>query len=149
MPAPEASKSVIRYIACIILFACVLHTGWAWLNEPGSPELDKVVLKYSLENGGFIYGVRDNRGGATVGFSYRFYVYKALADDEEIKQALVEAHPFLVTKDPEVSIVGQNKKISVSVKDQVYSFSSKTLFKHSDGSGFTPIDVDLVVQTPE
>ncbi|MCI8208040.1 hypothetical protein AUC61_00705 [Pseudomonas sp. S25] len=149
MLAPEASRLMIRCIAYMTLAACLLHTGWTWLNQPGNPELDQVVLKYSLANGGFIYGVRDNRGGATVGFSYRFYAHNALVDDEDIKRVLIEEHPFLVTKDPNVSIVGQDKKILVSVKGQVYSFSSRTFFKNSDGSGVTPIDVDLVVQTPE
>lgn len=149
MLVPKVSKSMIRLAAYIVITIWLAHTIWTWLNQPGKPALDEVVLKYPLENGGAIYGVRDNRGGATTSMSYRFYAYKTLSGDENIKQTLVEEHPFLVTKNSEISIVGHDEKISVLVKGQVFSFSSKTLFKTADGLGFIPINVDLIVQTSE
>lgn len=149
MPVPKVSKSMIRIAAYIALVICLSHTGWNWLNQPGRPAFDEVVLDYPLGNGGAIYGVRDNRGGATTGMSYRFYAYRTLSNDEDIKQILLEEHPFLVSNDSEISILGGDRKVSISMKGQVFSFSSRTLFKTADGSDFIPVNVDLTVQTPE
>jgi hypothetical protein len=149
MLEPKVSKSAIRFAAYTALATCLIHSAWTWLNQPGKPALDEVVLKYSLENGGVIYGVRDNRGGATTGMNYRFYAYRALSNDDDVRRILAEEHPFMITKTPEIGISGHDEKISVLVRDQVFSFSSRTLFKNADGLGFTPVNVDLIVQTPE
>lgn len=59
-----------------------------------NPVLTDVVLKLPLGENGFIYGVKDDRGGATVPFSYRYYVYRELTSNEQIASELKTAGPF-------------------------------------------------------
>ena len=107
--------------------------------SPGTPELDEVVLRYSLSNGNSIYGVRNSQGGATVGFSYRYYVHKNLGNDHEILTSLVSAHPFLKTKEPDVQVTQVDGVLHLIVRGEVYEYRSYPL----DALGAVSIDMRL------
>ncbi|MDB5983481.1 MAG: fumarylacetoacetate hydrolase [Pseudomonas sp.] len=66
-----------RLFIYVLLASSLLLNGWTWFNSPNSPQLDKIVLRYPVENLGVVYGVSTNGGGATVGFSYRYYLSKS------------------------------------------------------------------------
>ncbi|WLH68173.1 hypothetical protein PSH59_24265 [Pseudomonas sp. FP2309] len=101
--------------------------------------MDEVVLKHALGNGSSIYGARDGQGGATVGFSYRYYVHKDLGSDQEILTALVSAHPFLKTKEPDVQVTQADGTIRLIVRGEVYEYRSYPL----EGLGAVSIDMRL------
>ncbi|MGY2402046.1 hypothetical protein [Pseudomonas sp. SDO5271_S396] len=122
-----------------LLVACLVYIGGSWIMSPGTPDLDEVVLKYSLGNGSSIYGARDGQGDATVGFSYRYYVHKDLGSDQEILTALVSAHPFLKTKEPDVQVSQVDGVIHLIVRSEVYEYRSYPL----EGLGAVSIDMRL------
>lgn len=105
----------------------------------GTADLDEVVLKHSLGDGRAIYGVRDGQGGATVGFSYRYYVHEALNTDQAILAALVSAHPFLKTREPSVEVTQRNGVLHLSVGGRVYEYRSYAL----EGLGAVTLDMVL------
>jgi hypothetical protein len=88
-------------------------------------------------------GIKDDRGGATVPFSYRYYVYRELPSDEQIASELKTAGPFLVTRDPAIKVDIQGSVINVSTNQEVYEYHSSTLFRHTDNTHYTPVTINL------
>lgn len=144
MPGSGATrKSVYSVVTTILLALCLVYIGGEWLLSPGRPQLTEVVLRVPLGDDGAIYGVKDDRGGATVPFSYRYYVYRTLEADSEILAALRDASPFLVTRDASVKVDVQGRTIKVSVVGDVSDYHSSTLYRHANGSDYTAVSVFL------
>lgn len=144
MPASGITKkTVYTIVTSCLLTLCLGYIGWTWLMTPSAPVLTDVVLKLPVGENGFVYGVKDDRGGATVPFSYRYYVYRELASDEQIASELKTAGPFLVTRDPAVKINVQGSIINVSTHQEVYEYHSSTLFRHTNSTHYTPITINL------
>ncbi|ROM43229.1 hypothetical protein BK648_17675 [Pseudomonas poae] len=139
MPGPRGFKWLVQGLLNGLLVVCLGSLGVGWLMSPGPPELDEVVLKYSLNNGSSIYGARNNQGGATAGFSYRYYVHKDLGSDQEILTTLVSAHPFLKTKEPEVQVNRVDGVIHLIVRGGIYEYRSYPL----EELGAVSIDMKL------
>ena len=139
MPGPKGTKWMVQGLLNGLLVVCLGYLGFGWLMSPGAPELDEVVLKYSLSNGKSIYGVRDGQGGATVGFSYRYYIHEDMDTDQEILTGLVSKYPFLKTKAPGVQVTRQDGVIHLTVRGEVYEYRSYPL----EGLGAVSIDMKL------
>ena len=123
----KATKRLIPFLRNCLLVVCLIYIGGGWILSPGTPVLDEVVLKHSLGNGTSIYGARDGQGGATVGFSYRYYVHEDLGSDQEILTALVSAHPFLKTKEPNVQVSDEGGALHLIIQGRVYEYHSYAL----------------------
>ncbi|WP_242199827.1 MULTISPECIES: hypothetical protein [unclassified Pseudomonas] len=117
----------VPFLRNCLLVVCLIYIGVSWIISPGTPDLDQVVLKHSLGNGTSIYGARDGQGGATVGFSYRYYVHEDLGSDQEILTALVSAHPFLKTKEPDVQVSDEGGALHLIIQGRVYEYHSYAL----------------------
>ena len=120
----KATKRLIPFLRNCLLVVCLIYIGGSWILSSGTPDLDEVVLKHSLGNGTSIYGARDGQGGATVGFSYRYYVHEDLGSDQEILTALVSAHPFLKTKEPDVQVSDEGGALHLIIQGKVYEYHS-------------------------
>lgn len=120
-------KSWTQRICSILLAVCLIYLSASWLDSPSKANLDEIIFKKSLGNGNSIYGARDNRGGATVGFSYRYYISKEFNADERILTALKEITPFLTTKNPDVSAQIVDGTLHLSTRGRIYEFSSYAL----------------------
>ncbi len=123
----KVTKRLIPFLRNCLLVVCLIYIGGSWILSPGTPDLDEVVLKHSLGNGTSIYGARDGQGGATVGFSYRYYVHEDLGSDQEILTALVSAHPFLKTKEPDVQVSDEGGALHLIIQGKVYEYHSYAL----------------------
>lgn len=134
-----ATKSLMPILRNCLLVACLIYIGGGWILSSGTPDLDQVVLKHSLGNGSSIYGARDGQGGATVGFSYRYYVHEDLSSDQDILATLVTAHPFLKTKEPDVQVSRVDGVVHLMVRGEVYEYRSYPL----EGLGAVKIDMQL------
>jgi hypothetical protein len=139
MPELKGIKWSVQGLLNGLLVVCLGCLGVGWLMSPGTPDLDEVVLRYSLSNGTSIYGARDGQGGATVGFSYRYYVHKDLDNDQEILTALVSAHPFLKTKEPDVHVNRVDGVLHLTIHGEVYEYRSYPL----ESLGAVSIDMKL------
>ena len=123
----KATEGFIPILRNCLLVVCLVYIAGSWILSSGAPDLDEVVLKYSLGNGSSIYGARDGQGGATVGFSYRYYVHRNLSNDQEILTTLVSAHPFLKTKEPNVQVSEHEGMLRLDIQGQVYEYNSYAL----------------------
>lgn len=123
----KATEGFMPILRNCLLVVCLVYIAGSWILSSGAPDLDEVVLKYSLGNGSSIYGARDGQGGATVGFSYRYYVHRNLSDDQEILTTLVSAHPFLKTKEPNVQVSEHEGMLRLDIQGQVYEYNSYAL----------------------
>lgn len=123
----KATEGLIPILRNCLLVGCLIYIAGSWLISPGTPDLDEVVLKHSLGNGSSIYGARDGQGGATVGFSYRYYVHRNLSNDQEILTTLVSAHPFLKTKEPNVQVSEHEGVLLLDIQGRVYEYNSYAL----------------------
>lgn len=123
----KATKRLIPFLCNCLLVVCLIYIGGSWILSSGTPDLDEVVLKHSLGNGTSIYGARDGQGGATVGFSYRYYVHEDMGSDQEILTALVSAHPFLKTKEPDVQVSDEGGALHLIIQGKVYEYHSYAL----------------------
>lgn len=123
----KATEGLIPILRNCLLVGCLIYIAGSWLISPGTPGLDEVVLKHSLGNGSSIYGARDGQGGATVGFSYRYYVHSNLSNDQEILTTLVSAHPFLKTKEPNVQVSEHEGVLRLDIQGRVYEYNSYAL----------------------
>ncbi|WP_325919074.1 hypothetical protein [Pseudomonas frederiksbergensis] len=144
MPSSETTKKP-AYLAvlCALLALALACISWLCFFPRNMPQLTEVVLRKPLSNGAFIYGVKDDRGGATVPFSYRYYVYRTLAADSDILAELKTATPFLVTRDDSITVDIQESTITVSVDKEVYAYHSDTLYRHAGGVDYTPVKIYL------
>lgn len=122
-----ATERLIPILRNGLLVVCLVYIAGSWFISSGTPDLDEVVLKHSLGNGSTIYGARDGQGGATVGFSYRYYVHRNLSSDQEILTTLVSAHPFLKTKEPHVQVSEHEGVLRLDIQGRVYEYNSYAL----------------------
>ncbi|MBN2978825.1 hypothetical protein BFW88_15640 [Pseudomonas fluorescens] len=144
MPGSGTTKrSLYSIVTTIALLLCLFYIGGGWLFSPSRPQLTEVVLRAPLNAEASVYGVKDDRGGATVPFSYRYYVYRTLADDHEILSALEDAGPFLITRDASPKVDMQGRTIIISVMGEVSDYHSSTLYRHADGGHYTTVNVFL------
>lgn len=127
MPSPKGTKWPLQAMLNTLLAVCLAYLVLGWLFSPGTPELDQVVLNHSLGNGSSIYGVRDSGGGATVGFSYRYYVHPDFSDERAILTGLVSKSPFLKTQEPSLEVMDDESGIHLTVRGRVYGYSSFAL----------------------
>lgn len=123
----KATEGLLPILRNCLLVGCLIYIAGSWLISSGTPDLDEVVLKHSLGNGSSIYGARDGQGGATVGFSYRYYVHRNLSNDQEILTTLVSAHPFLKTKEPNVQVSQHEGVLLLDIQGRVYEYNSYAL----------------------
>lgn len=121
-----------RLFIYLLLASSLILNVWFWFNRSNAPQLDKIVLKYPVENLGFVYGVSTNGGGATVGFSYRYYLSTGKSTDEEILSSLVGASPFLVTKDSHINIESSNAMLNVRVTGRIDQFHNQAVLRRDD-----------------
>ncbi len=136
-------KSVYSVVTTMLLALCLVYIGGDWLLSPGRPQLTEIVLRVPLSSEASIYGVKDDRGGATVPFSYRYYVYRTLETDTEILSALEGANPFLITRDASAKVDVKGNTIKVLVAEDVSAYHSSTLYRHANGSDYTVVSVLL------
>ena len=87
--------------------------------------------------------MKDDRGGATVPFTYRYYVYRTFGTDTEVLSALEDASPFLITRDASAKIEVRGQTITVSVAGDVSDYHSRTLYRHANGGDCTVVSVYL------
>lgn len=123
----KVTEGLMPILRNCLLVACLVYIAGSWIMAPGTPDLDEVVLKHSLGNGSSIYGARDGQGGATVGFSYRYYVHRDLSNDQEILKTLVSAHPFLKTQEPNVQVTEHEGVLRLDIQGRVYEYRSYAL----------------------
>lgn len=144
MPGSGSTRtSLYSMVTTALLALCLLYIAADWLFSPRRPQLTEVVLQVPLNGEASLYGVKDDRGGATVPFSYRYYVYRTLGADREVLSALESATPFLISRDAAAKVDVQGSAVAVSVVGEVSDYHSSTLYRHANGSDYTVVNIFL------
>ncbi|MCJ8205949.1 hypothetical protein [Pseudomonas sp. RGM2987] len=138
-----SSKPGPLAVICVVLVLALAYVSWLCFFSRNTPQLTQVVLRSPLTHNAFIYGVKDDRGGATVPFSYRYYVYQSLIADSDILSELKTATPFLVTRDESITVDVQGETVTVVVDKEIYDYHSNTLYRHANGDEYTPVAIYL------
>lgn len=129
---------------CLVLL-CVLQAFWILINYRFSPELTRILERYPVGDKAMVYVIQSDAGGATVPFTYHYFVYQRIDDDNEALEALREdGHAFLVTRDHEAKTTVQGNRVEVSVRKKVLRFSSPAFFR-IDGE-YKSVDIWLDAQ---
>ncbi|WNW11208.1 hypothetical protein RRX38_08595 [Pseudomonas sp. DTU_2021_1001937_2_SI_NGA_ILE_001] len=94
-----------------------------------------------------LYVVLSDAGGATVPYTWRYYVHSRIDDSAKVLDVLRdEAEAFLVTRDGKAQVEVQGTTVKITLNGAVYSFRNQTLFRHA--GGYTPVNIWLAASPP-
>jgi hypothetical protein len=148
MHNPKAIMPTKRLLTYSLLACSLLFNAWTWFSSPHPPQLDKIVLRYPVTDQDVVYGVSTNGGGATVGFSYRYYLGKVGSSDEKILSSLVDKSPFLITKDPHVNFQSRGTELDAQVTGRIDRFHSQALIRHGSDD-YSVVNINLTSSSGE
>lgn len=136
------AKTAIRWLIVI----CLIQALWIWLNQKSDPVLSEIIQRYPLGENAMVYVVLSNVGGATVPFTYHYFVHRRIDDKDQALQALrSEANSFLVTRDYDAKTSVDGYRVSISVRKAVYKFHNPVGLRVGDT--YTSVDILLDAQT--
>ncbi|MDB5984476.1 MAG: hypothetical protein JWQ69_5491 [Pseudomonas sp.] len=129
----------------LLLLICVVQGIWIAAHYNFSPTLSSVVQKYPVGEQGMLYVVVSDVGGATVPFTYRYYLHARMdSGQDELQTLRRDAKAFLVTRDGDAGVRVEGNRIKISVRDRIYSFNNPTALRL--GERYIPVSVWLDAQ---
>jgi hypothetical protein len=138
MQSAKATKASLY----LLLLMCVVEGVWIAAHYNFSPTLSSVVQKYPVGEQGMLYVVVSDVGGATVPFTFRYYLHARMDNGQDELQTLRrDAKAFLVTRDADAEVRVEGSRIKISVRDRVYSFNNPTALRL--GERYMPVSVWL------
>ncbi|NNA69794.1 hypothetical protein [Pseudomonas gessardii] len=96
----------------------------------------------NVGEGGAIYEVLYNSGGATVPYIYRYFLMPLQSSDEDALQKSKENSPFLVTKSPQAVREVLNGKVRLKTESTIYEFRNVSIFKVDGEIHIVSFDLD-------
>ncbi|MGY4495633.1 hypothetical protein [Pseudomonas sp. TE3610] len=134
----------VQFAANVLLALLFVYIVGGWLLSPAGPRLDKLVVKQALGDNTFLYGARDNGGGATTRFSYLYFVGPEWGEGQAALQRLGEVHPFLISDDDAVQAQQVKDLITIKVQGRVLEYRSDALI--GTGDDYRQVKFALVQQ---
>jgi hypothetical protein len=135
------NKVVFR---CLILI-CLAQAFWILIHYRFTAELSEIIQRYPVGDKGMVYVVVSNSGGATVPFTYHYFIHRSIDDNELALESLRdEGRAFLVTRDHDAKTTVVNQRVEGEVRRKVLDFSSPAFFR-VDGE-YVSVDVWLDAQ---
>ncbi|WP_124410028.1 hypothetical protein [Pseudomonas sp. R4-34-07] len=123
------NQRVIKWLVWGLLLVCLAQALYIFVSWPFRPDPSKVISVTKVAEGGAIYEVLYESGGATNGDVYRYFLMEIQPSEEIALERTRNSTPFLVTKSENAvkNIVGDRVKLKTN--DTVYEFHSISLFK--------------------
>ncbi|MDB6144822.1 MAG: hypothetical protein JWP80_3866 [Pseudomonas sp.] len=132
----------------LLLLICLVQGGWIAAHYNLSPTLSKVIQKYPVGEQGMLYVVVSDAGGATVPFTYRYYLHLRVdREQDELEILGRDGKAFLVTRDGDAKVDVEGNRIKISVRNSVYNFSTPTALLL--GERYIPVNVWLDAQVDD
>lgn len=129
---------------CLILL-CVSQAVWISFSYKVTAELSEIIQRYPVGDKAMVYVVLSDSGGATVPFTYHYFVYRSIDDDSLALESLRDnATAFLVTRDHDAQTSVFGNQVKVSVRKQVFHFHNPAIVRLDDD--YLAIDVWLDAQ---
>ncbi|MCF6204187.1 MAG: hypothetical protein L3J59_11050 [Methylococcaceae bacterium] len=120
-----------------IIFGTILYARVISYFQGPQINLDKRILSVGIAKDIKFVGYRNNVGGATVGYTYRFYI---LAEGGEI------SHPFLITSNADVTYkINSPTEISITTTEDILSYDNR-VWVPINGE-LTEIKINLISKT--
>lgn len=124
MRSRKGTNFALIGLSCLVLGLF----GYIYFTSPSMPSPTRIVSVKVVGNGGAIYEVLYDSGGATVPFVYRYFLMEFQTDDAEALKKLRGAEPFLVTKSPNAVREIHGDRAELYVTDTIYKYRSQGFF---------------------
>jgi hypothetical protein len=130
----------------ILLIICIGQGVYIYFSEPSRPPPTKVVSVTNVGEGGAIYEILYDSGGATVPLIYRYFLMDIQANDQEALEKSTEREPFLVTKSPNAvrKVIGDSVKLKTS--ETIYDFHNVSIYKNNGKINIVTFDLVSTVK---
>ena len=136
------SPRAIKWIARSLLVVCLGQAMYIYMSAPGRPDPVQVTSVKNVGQGGAIYEVSYDSGGATVPIVYRYFLMDLQPGDEEALQKTKKSAPFLVTKSSAAVREVLNDRVKLKVDGVIYEFHNISLFKVDGEINIVKFDLD-------
>ena len=134
-----------KWVFRFLLLLCVLQGGWILLSYKFTADLSEVIQRYPVGDKAMVYVVVSDSGGATVPFTYHYFVHRPIEDDILALESLRNnATAFLVTRDHDAQTSVFGNQVKIAVKRQVFHFHNPAMVRLDDD--YLAVDVWLDAQ---
>ncbi|MPR05244.1 hypothetical protein F0169_26125 [Pseudomonas sp. MAFF 212408] len=139
------NQKVIKWQVWGLLIVCLAQALYIYVSSPFRPDPSKVVSVTKVAEGGAIYEVLYDSGGATNGDVYRYFLMEIQPSEEVALKKTKNSTPFLVAKSDNAvkKVVGD--RVMLKTNDTVYEFHSISLFKIKGEIRTVGFDLDATV----
>jgi hypothetical protein len=128
-----------------LLLLCVSQAIWILLSYKYKAELSEIIQRYPVGDKAMVYVVLSDSGGATVPFTYHYFVHRSIDDDSLALASLRDnATAFLVTRDHDAQTSVFGNQIKIAVKKQVFHFHNPATVRFDDE--YLTVDIWLDAQ---
>jgi len=134
-----------KWIFRCLLLLCVIQAIWILLSYKFTAELSEIIQRYPVGDKAMLYVVLSDSGGATVPFTYHYFVHRPIEDDSLALESLRDnATAFLVTRDHDAQTSVFGNQVRIAVQKQVLHFHNPAIVRFDDD--YLAVDVWLDAQ---
>lgn len=126
------NQNITKWTAWGLLVICLGQALYIFISSPFRPNPSKVVSVTKVSEGGAIYEVLYDSGGATVADTYRYFLMEVQSSEEAALEKSKERGPFLVTKSTNAVREVLGNKVKLKTINTVYEFHSISVFKTNE-----------------
>ncbi|WP_421555847.1 hypothetical protein [Pseudomonas kitaguniensis] len=139
------NQKVIKWLAWGLLLICLVQALYIFASSPFRPDPSKVVSVTKVAEGGAIYEVLYDSGGATTGDVYRYFLMEIQPSKEVALEKTKNSTPFLVAKSDNAVKEVAGDRVKLKTSDTVYEFHSISLFKIKGEIQTVGFDLDATI----
>ena len=112
-----------------LLIISIGQAIYIYTSAPNRPEPTHVVSVTKVGDGGAIYEILYDSGGATVPYIYRYFLMALQGTDADALEKSKKTTPFLVTKSTEAVWSVTGNKVKLKSEDIIYDFHNTGYYK--------------------
>lgn len=135
-------QRVTKWGIWTLLVICLGQALYIYISSPFRPDPSKIVSVTKVGEGGAIYEVLYDSGGATVADAYRYFLMDIQSSDEAALVKSKKSYPFLVTKSSNAVREVAGDKVKLKTSNTVYEFHSISIFKTNGEIQMVSFDLD-------
>ncbi|MDD1943783.1 hypothetical protein [Pseudomonas carnis] len=139
------NKKVIKWLVWMLLLVCLMQALYIFASSPFRPDPSKVISVTKVAEGGAIYEVLYDSGGATNGDIYRYFLMEIQPSEEVALEKTKNSTPFLVAKSDNAVKKVMGDRVKLKTNDTVYEFHSISLFKIKGEIQTVGFDLDATI----
>lgn len=129
----------------MLLLVCLMQALYIFASSPFRPDPSKVISVTKVAEGGAIYEVLYDSGGATNGDIYRYFLMEIQPSEEVALEKTKNSTPFLVAKSDNAVKKVMGDRVKLKTNDTVYEFHSISLFKIKGEIQTVGFDLDATI----